>query len=698
MSLPPLNDVESRALSLGRTLLVGAALLSTVGCNAIFGIGPVQLAEPELLDGGGFGGGEGMGGADGFGGGLGGGEGTGGKDGTGGGLGGGEGTGGGDGTGGGLAGGGEGTGGSSMGGGDGMGGNTGGGSGVDGGEQVDAGFICGAGREACDQECVDTRTDPRHCGKCLAPCDDGALCVNSQCMGAPTCPTVACTGFTYCNADGGNCEPGCDLDAQCPPHEACDVASHECVCAAGYHRCGSACVPNNSVATCGVSCTGCPTDPNATASCDGVGCGLSCKQGYRLCGDACAACPAGATSVTCLGSACVANGCPSGQALCANTCTVCPTLGGNVLATGCLANQCVVTGCATGYHLCATGCCGWVTATLQTGNKTNQRKPGRYNAITVDAAGGRHGVVAGMQGFEYARWNGASWTTQVIEMNVQVEGASIAVEASGQPHVAYFDRNANAVKYAQQVGTAWAVSTVEGSLTDAVVPSIKLAPNGLPVVAYVNTAQKKLKLASRTATGWSLANVGTVTTAATPTLLFGATADPRIVYVDSASNAAKLASRTGTSWTLETFAPQVAPGSLSAAIDTAGNIHAAYFAPTGGLKHGKRTNGQWTVTNASPGAGSETSVAIDSLGRPAIAFYDAANHGLGFARWTGAAWVVEPLQVGADRAQFRRDFGHYPSLAIDPTSAPHIFAHGWYRKLNKQGAMQHEFGWLNYVH
>ena len=36
--------------------------------------------------------------------------------------------------------------------------------------------ICGAPRMVCDDECVDTRSDPTHCGGCDSPCTGGLGC------------------------------------------------------------------------------------------------------------------------------------------------------------------------------------------------------------------------------------------------------------------------------------------------------------------------------------------------------------------------------------------------------------------------------------------------------------------------------------------------------------------------------------------
>ena len=102
---------------------------------------------------------------------------------------------------------------------------------------------CSAKTNLCDKACVDLRNDPRHCGSC-----------GNACPAAPPSGVAAC-------ASG-----------------ACHVT-----CADGLHLCGGACVDNTSVASCGASCTACPTAANAFPTCDGKACAWSCSTGFASC-------------------------------------------------------------------------------------------------------------------------------------------------------------------------------------------------------------------------------------------------------------------------------------------------------------------------------------------------------------------------------------------------------------------------------
>jgi len=125
------------------------------------------------------------------------------------------------------------------------------------------GFVCDPGLQRCGAECVDTQTDPRFCGDCLTSCPVGEECDAGQCLDPNDCRTngVGCVGFTYCDDVTGNCLPGCDIDAQCTAqNEVCNVATHACVCDAGFTRCEGLCVDllsdRRNCGACGDGCRG----------------------------------------------------------------------------------------------------------------------------------------------------------------------------------------------------------------------------------------------------------------------------------------------------------------------------------------------------------------------------------------------------------------------------------------------------------
>ena len=101
---------------------------------------------------------------------------------------------------------------------------------------------CRHGKTACGGGCVDTATDPKHCGGCGTRCVPGQACVGGACTcdgqsGCAGCcagnTCVTATGDDQCGANGAACL-ACDdgqrcLDGAC----ACDAQSGCAGCCAG---------------------------------------------------------------------------------------------------------------------------------------------------------------------------------------------------------------------------------------------------------------------------------------------------------------------------------------------------------------------------------------------------------------------------------------------------------------------------------
>ncbi|WP_437930067.1 MXAN_6577-like cysteine-rich protein [Sorangium sp. So ce291] len=87
---------------------------------------------------------------------------------------------------------------------------------------------CGGERtmERCDGVCVDTRTDPNHCGKCGEQCDPGRACAGSLCRRTCLEGLTDCAGSCVdTNADPLHCG-GCDR--ACDPGRPCEEGSCGC--------------------------------------------------------------------------------------------------------------------------------------------------------------------------------------------------------------------------------------------------------------------------------------------------------------------------------------------------------------------------------------------------------------------------------------------------------------------------------------
>ena len=105
-------------------------------------------------------------------------------------------------------------------------------------------------------------------------------------------------------------------------------------------------------------------------------------------------------------------------------------------------------------------------------------------------------------------------------------------------------------------------------------------------------------------------------------------------------------------------------------VDHLGHPHVAYYDDVNGnLKYAFHNGTSWVVQTADPttdDVGEFCSLALDSLDRPHIAYHDATHGRLMYTTKVGATWTREV----ADTATF--DCGWYTSIAIDRSGQPWI--------------------------
>lgn len=106
----------------------------------------------------------------------------------------------------------------------------------------------------------------------------------------------------------------------------------------------------------------------------------------------------------------------------------------------------------------------------------------------------------------------------------------------------------------------------------------------------------------------------------------------------------------------------VVDGDQFVAIDGNEHLHFAY----GGdhLYYTTNVSGSWVteVVDASPGVGRRASIAVEPDGRPHIIYYDALNDVMKYARKVGGSWVIEPVTYSDGPV----------SLALDSQGRPHV--------------------------
>ena len=130
-----------------------------------------------------------------------------------------------------------------------------------GGSGGDGGPGCAPPSTLCDDVCVDTNQDPRHCGGCNQPCPMGQLCSTGSCGVSCIASQVLCdsrcvdplTDRAFCGASG-DCV-GTNAGTVCAAGEVCSMGACAASCGSGLMECAG-------------SCTDVDVDPEHCGGCD----------------------------------------------------------------------------------------------------------------------------------------------------------------------------------------------------------------------------------------------------------------------------------------------------------------------------------------------------------------------------------------------------------------------------------------------
>ena len=484
--------------------------------------------------------------------------------------------------------------------------------------------VCEPGFEICDAGCVDTQSDPAFCGNCITSCPSGDVCQLGVCVDLGDCRTngVGCTGFTYCDAATGDCLRGCADSSQCTgENEACDTLTHECVCAAGFHLCGVACVSDLDVNSCGTSCTPCPAPPNASPSCVLGVCDFVCADTYERCDLMC--CP---------------TSCPPGQVLYNRAC-----------------------------------------AQVHVQVADDQGTRGEHTSLALDAsdlAHIGHYATSGRDLVYTAQQANASWVSEIPDGPDDVgQYTSIAFDPAGVLHVAYRDSSDKDLLLAtRQSGGAWSVEVVDGKDDVGEHTSIAFDASGAAHISYYDKGNRDLKYATRPSGGtWTVQTVDAASDVGQYTsLALGLSGAVHISYYDASGRDLKYATQpSGGTWTTQTVASNGDVGKYtSLAIDAAGVAHVSYYGESAKdlLYATEIAPGSWTTeTIESQGdVGKHTSLAMDVAGAARLSYYDEGARDLKYAmQLPTKSWAVQVVDsVG--------DVGTYTSIAVDSLGHAHI--------------------------
>ena len=189
----------------------------------------------------------------------------------------------------------------------------------------------GCAETLCGAACVDTSSDPTHCGDCATRCAPGEACTEGDCTLACPAAQTACDGVCASTAtDRLNCG---DCGLACAAGEVCSASACAVECAADLATCaevdGTAYCANTDVDR--TNCGACGRTCSAVEFCIDGDCTSTCPSALRACGGACrdvetdrAHCGdcgiACAASEVCVAGEC-ATSCATDQTACDGACT-----------------------------------------------------------------------------------------------------------------------------------------------------------------------------------------------------------------------------------------------------------------------------------------------------------------------------------------------------------------------------------------
>ena len=281
------------------------------------------------------------------------------------------------------------------------------------------------------------------------------------------------------------------------------------------------------------------------------------------------------------------------------------------------------------------------------------------------------------------------WVTETITYQGHTVGqwSSLALDASGHPHISHYDATNGDLLYSYYDGSSWHTECVDdgtsegGAKNVGKFTSIALDSNGYPHISYRAVTGANLKYAYKDTNDWhvetesadSANDVGKWTSIALRTV--DSQVYPCISYYDVTNTALKYAWKDSSGWTAQTVhkvGTDVIGKYTSLKLDASGMPHISYYydSPNNDLYYVKMVNNVWQsptfVDGTSSDRGQYSSLALNSSGNPLIVHRAGASpYNLRFSEWNGSSWTNTALGVGVFQ-------GSDMSLALDNNGLPGV--------------------------
>ncbi len=271
---------------------------------------------------------------------------------------------------------------------------------------------------------------------------------------------------------------------------------------------------------------------------------------------------------------------------------------------------------------------------------------GACSAILSDENNKQHifyiDLVLAKTPLSYITNSGAKWVTESVDEQGDVgEQSSIAVDAEGFVHIAYFDDTNGTLNYANNVD-GWETTVVDNSSSSVGMnPSLALDSEGKAHISYYDEVNQDLRYATNAGGEWVVdsrdtgGNVGMFSS-----LSLDSNDGVHIVYLSSISMNLKYTSNSGGDWIINLVDNSGnVQSKIATDIDSNDTVHVMYYRG-GELIHANQTTTGWAweSVESSDQLGEGISMHIDGNDVIYVTYYNTFSSTLKYIRNIGGVW------------------------------------------------------------